>query len=323
MGARALPLARRAAVAAAVAAAFGALSADTALAQEAKPVPGCAGLAFTDPRGDQVDDPLGLGLGSQGPANVDVTGGFFRSDGGVVTANIQIADLTMDVPEAATGVSYYMYYSVGDALRFVSAESDGETVAYSFGRLDPASGLFTTEGETRGRLFPGPDGVVQVEVPPPAGGSAGTTLASPYAESDSQTFLLVSPADQAPDNLLGQNFTVGACAEVAPPGTSARPAVLPLRLPAGIGSASRASRTRSLAIRVRATRTIASLRVVLRRRDGKGPALARGARRRLRGTATLRLRVLRPLRPGRYSLQATGVVTGRRMSAARRVTLRR
>jgi hypothetical protein len=322
VGARPLPLA--AALAAAALAAAVALPAATATAQdEAKPVPGCAGQSFTDPRGDQVDDPLGLGLGGKGADNVDIVGGFFRQDGGVVTANIQVANLTMDVPELATGLNYYMYYAVAGALRFVSAESDGETVVYSFGTLDTNTGLFMTDGETRGKVFPGPDGVIQIEVPAAAGGKAGTILASPYAEADNQTLLLVSPADQAPDSLRGESLGVGECTEGAPAPAPVQEAALPFRAPAVLGSAARANRSKSLAFKVRATKTITGLRVVLRGADGKGRAFASGRRSWLRGTATLRLRVLRKLRPGAYSLKATGAVAGKTATVAQQVTLRR
>ncbi len=323
MGARPLPLAAVAAVAAALAV----LPGTPATAQGPdKPVPGCAGQSFSDPRGDQVDDPLGLGFGSKGADNVDVTGGFFRFDGGVVTANIQVANLTMDLPPLAMGINYFMYFTAGGALRFVSAESNGETVTYNFGTLNRSTGLFTTDGQTRGALFPGADGLIQIVVPEGAGGKAGQTLASPYAEADSQTLLLVSPADRAPDAENGTSFAVGACAEgdsgVAPaPKTRGR--VLPLRIPTVIGSAARANRSRSLSFRVRATRAISGLRVVLRARDGMGRAFASGRLRSLRGTATLRMRVLRTLRAGSYSLRATGTVAGRRAVVARRVTLRR
>ena len=206
MGTRPLPLAALAAAAAALACA-------PALAQdEVKPVPGCAGEAFTDPRGDQVEEQL-VGLGQRGPDNTDITAGFFRVDNGVVTANIRVADLSTTAPAFTSGLGWFMYYVANGALRFVAAETERGQVTYSHGTLDRSSGLFTTDGPTTGRFFDGADGVVQIQIPDAAGGTPGTMLTSPYAEVDIRTLLIVSPADQAPDTLRGTNYTVGACSD--------------------------------------------------------------------------------------------------------------
>jgi hypothetical protein len=307
----------------ALAAAAVALAAAPAVAQDpVKPVVGCAGEAFTDPRGDEVADPLGLGFGGGPAPNLDVTGGFFRTDGDVVTANIRIADLSTGAPGFAEGVGWFMFYIAGGALRFVAAETGrGEEVTYAYGTLDRSNGLFTNDGATTGRLFGGPDGIVQIEVPPAAGATPGATLGMPYAEADVRTFLVISPADQAPDDLRGANYTVGACSESG--GQALPPAVLPVRAPAVLGSAKQANRTRRLAFRVRSSARVTSVRFVLRPRSGRGRALATGRLRRLNGAATLRMRVLRPLRRGTYALKAVGTVAGARATYARQVIVRR
>lgn len=307
----------------ALAAAVAALACAPALAQDpVKPVAGCAGEAFTDPRGDEVADPLGLGLSRGRAANADITGGFFRTDGGVVTANIRVADLTTAAPGFSEGLGWFMFYVFDGALRFVAAEtgSAGE-VTYAYGTLDRSSGLFTNDGATTGRLFGGPDGVVQIEVPPAAGGTPGSTLGVPYAEADVRTQLVISPADQAPDDLRGTSYTAGACRDSG--GRGPAPAVLPLRTPVVLGSANRANGTRSLVFRVRSSAPISSARFVLRPRSGRGRALATGRLRRLDGAATLRMRVLRPLRRGRYALKAVGTTAGARATYARQVIVRR
>src|SRR5439155_27320316 len=100
---------RRAGLASSIALAAAALACSAA---SAAPAPGCAGLAFTDPSGDAVDDSL---LVAEQPAspNLDVLAGFFNDDAGAVTANIQVANLTVDVPATATGVDWYMIWTAG------------------------------------------------------------------------------------------------------------------------------------------------------------------------------------------------------------------
>src|SRR5213596_795092 len=96
------PLPGRAGLATLLALAASSLACPPALADA--PAPGCAGTAFTDPAGDSVDGSA-FAVDAPGGPNVDVISGFFLDDGtGTVTANIQVADLTTDVPAGATGV---------------------------------------------------------------------------------------------------------------------------------------------------------------------------------------------------------------------------
>jgi hypothetical protein len=97
---------------------------------------------------------------------------------------------------------------------------------------------------------------------------------------------------------------------------------LPLRAPLVLGSARSANARHRLAFKVRATRTITNLRLVLRRSDGRGKAFASGGAKRVRGTRTIALRVLRRVTPGRYALQATGTVGGKRLKTAQQVRVR-
>jgi hypothetical protein len=322
VGAGALPV--RATLAAALAAAFVALPAASATAQDVpKPEPGCAGTTFTDPRGDQVDDPTGLGVGAKGGDNVDVTSGFFRYDAGVLTANIQVANLTLDVPADATGVVYYFYFAIGSTLHWVNAESDGTSVAFNFGTLDPNTGVFTLQGATEGRLFLGPDGIVQIKVPPATGATPGTVLGTPFAESDSQLLVLIAVADQGPDGGRGgATYTVGECSSApAPSPAPTAPSKLPFRAPSSLGSARKANAAKAIVFKGRATKPITDLKVLLRGRSGKGSILASGGLARISGTKTVRLRVKHRLRKGTYTLKASGIVGARRLAVTRRVTL--
>jgi hypothetical protein len=299
----------------------------------AKPAAGCAGLAFSDPTGDAVTDALGLGIGPQGPPNIDITGGFFRYDGATLTANIQIADLDdsvsgiggewngRDVSGGLTGLNYYFFYTASGKSRFVTAVKSGESFSYHYGTFDDSTGVFTVEGPTKGKIFAGPDGIIQMEVPAAAGGAPGTILGSPFAEADNRVAVLVSPADTAPDSRHGESYTVGQCVEGATAGVQQARPQLSLRAPSVLGSARRANARKSISFKVRATKPITDLRVVLRRADGRGKALASGRLKRLSGVGTIRLRLLRPVKAGTYSLQSSGVIDGVRARRTQRVRL--
>jgi hypothetical protein len=332
--------ARRGLVVAALATGLAAVpGAPAGAVDQVKPSAGCAGLSVTDARDDQINDLIGLGLGSKGSPSMDVTEAFFRYDGTTLTANIRIADLD---PMAAgpstsingqasglTGVTYYMFFGVNGATRFVSASFDGSAFTYGWGTFDQSSGVFTPGGTTAGKIFEGQDGIVQIDVPAATGATAGTVLAAPHAESDSRLVLLVTPADVAPDSGRGESYTVGQCVDgvgtTKPPTTKpqASGARLPFRAPLDLGSAARANKRKALVFKVRGTSTITNLRVALRRSDGHGKAYAAGGLKRLRGTATLRLAIRRPLKRGIYSLQAIGTVGGKRKTVAQQVRLRK
>src|SRR5688500_12254190 len=95
-------------------------------AQDPKPVP-CNGLLIKDSAGDQDVAPIGGGgaggpLASKGPDNIDIRGLFFNLTPGadgkpVLTANVQITNLTKDVPpEAHEGEVRYLvdFATLGD-----------------------------------------------------------------------------------------------------------------------------------------------------------------------------------------------------------------
>lgn len=327
--------ARSALVGAVLAAGLAALPAAPAGAQS-KPAVGCGGQAFTDPSGDQIADYIGLGVGPTGPPNTDIIGGFFGYDGKTVTANIQIADLDLSqagiagqingqdasVPGGLMGTDYNVFYTLDGKTRVVTAARTGTTFAFHFGTYDDNTGLLTTDGDTTGRIFDGKDGVIQIDVPPKAGGFHDKVLAAPYAEVDNRLAALASPADIAPDNGRGASYTVGACIDGAP-GVGPRPTVrLPLRAPLVLGSARVANARHRLSFKVRASGTITNLRLVLRRADGRGKAFATGGAKRVRGTRTVTLRVLRRIKPGTYALQATGTAGGKRLKVAQQVRVR-
>ena len=106
----------------------------------------------------------------------------------VLTANIQVKSLDQTIPSGDTGASggvwYYAYYVHGGAVRFVRAAIQSDGVTYAYGTVDPDVGVYTTDGDTVGNLFEGPDGVVQIDVPEEAGGKLGETLKGVLATTE-------------------------------------------------------------------------------------------------------------------------------------------
>src|SRR3954471_1563817 len=188
----------------------------------AAPVPGCAGTAFSDPAGDATDTTAFVT--QDGQPNLDVVSGWFLDGAGAVTANIQVATLNTDVPDTATGVDWYMVWTnAAGQLKFVRASvAPGGAPAFSYGSVTVTGNntLYQDDGETGGQFFPGPNGVVQIQVPSDL---AAGTLKAPHAltaaEQQFETPALsggrLATADNAPDSGGGNDYAVGACTSAA------------------------------------------------------------------------------------------------------------
>lgn len=212
--------------------AFAALAAaTTAGAQEERPAPSsCAGLAFEDAAGDQkVSVGLATVGGQQIPPpspqkakdNMDLRAGFFTYDSdGRLTANMQVTELTKELESGANGASWYFYFDVGGATRFVRASvDDAGTVDYAYGTLgavDSENPGNNDDGPTSGRFIEGKDGIISIVVPVTDMALAGETLGSPNAQAklafQTPAGGAVPTADTGPDNGVGTDFEVVPCA---------------------------------------------------------------------------------------------------------------
>lgn len=277
----------------------------------AKPDPGCAGLAFSDPSGDQVD-PFGTA-----PANLDVTGGFFKYDGTTTTANIRIANLSQDVPAYATGLDWYFVYTVGSTTYYVDASVDFTGVtSFGYGTYDSTNGYVETD-TMPGKFFEGPNGIIQLAVPSAVKGGEGNVLRSPYVDATESYSVpgvggFVQTADNGPDSLSGHTYTVGSCeaGEIAPPTGRAgnHTSTLRIRLLSKRARAARARKGRTLALRLRSTERITHLAARIVSGSAVHPTVyGTGRLTRIDGRATLRVRLRRSLRHGTYRLDLTGV----------------
>jgi hypothetical protein len=345
---------RRFVLGALIAAAAAALLATPAWAA---PVPGCAGTAFTDAAGDATDTTV-PGVDGKGQPNLDVLSGFFLADGGTVTANIQVANLTTDVPATATGVDWYMIWTnAAGALKFVRASvAPGGDPAFSYGTVTvtDANTLYTDDGETSGQFFTGPNGVVQIQVPADlAGGTLKAPHAATSAEQDFDTGAGISggrlaTADNAPDEGGGSDYAIGGCTSTptttpapdvggpspvastpagqapssAPSGSSAPARPAALHVAVRRTSARTVSRRHALTVAVSTTAPLTQVKALLL--DRRGKKVGSGALARLSGKGTLKLRVRRTLRKGTYTVRVTGRDgSGTVVSKLARVTLAR
>jgi hypothetical protein len=321
-----------------------------------KPAP-CAGIHFTDPGGDQeLASFQGFGP-AESPENADIKGLFFNFKDGVLTANIQIANLTTEVPSPPTsngGLYYYVIYDYKGAVKFVAAHNTGSAIDYEFGTIDPEVGTYTTDGDTKGAFFEGADGVVQIEVPGDVGGKAGEVLKGSVANVDGidigtdHANGLNNHADIAPDDTSssapdGKDYTVTACPAAgapaatpaptaAPPvtgggGSAAPPAaadtVLPVTFGNSLGSAKKAKKGKKLTAKGKASKPISGLVVQLKKNGGKGAALASGKAATVKaGSFKVSLKLKKKLKKGVYTLIATGTVDGKKLQYGQKVGLK-
>jgi hypothetical protein len=335
----------------------------------AAPTP-CGGTPLlTDPAGDQVYDPSGLNRTSgpgtkKTPDNTDLRSVFFNyradKDGNpVLTANLQVANLTTTLPSSSDsqgGIYYYAHWSFGGQSVFVKAVNAPSGISYSYGHLDDSSMAFitySTDGPTKGAFFEGPNGIVQIDVPKALGGELGKKLGGALGVVDYiqgaddnggvNVHVDVAPGTAAsvtPQTPNGKTYTVVDCATAAltPPaagggagggpagGASKLKALLPFKASIVIGSARKANRKRTLRFKVRATKKITGLRVQLKRASGKGKVLATGTLKSIKGIATLKMKLAKGAKlkkKTKYALVATGTVDGERLSAGQRVKVKK
>jgi hypothetical protein len=293
-----------------------------------KPTPGTGEMLITDAAGDQ--DP--------GGTNQDITGVFLNYKDGHLTANIQIKNLSKELPDQTDsqgGAYWYLWYTDGDTRRFVKAvNADGSTITYAYGEVDPLGlGAYLPDGDTTGQFIEGPDGIVQIEIPADAGAVAGNKLTGIVATADDITGLndvvgLNSSVDFAPDDgtsidasTPSVDYTVTACPAAPPSGGATTPPAggsttpttteLPLTVKKVLDGAKKAKKKKALRLSVSTTDTITDLSVSLKNK-GKIYASAKVAS--VSGTATLKLKLKAKLKAGSYSLVAKGTVNGAKLS---------
>jgi hypothetical protein len=290
---------------------------------DTKPTPTCAGMDFTDPKGDAAIDFVGLGIGAMSaPDNLDITGGFFKYDAdstgtASLTANIQVSNLSKEIPTAADASSWTFRWTVAGTVYYLLAEvgSDG-TPTFEYGTVDGVQ--LTKAGNTKGKFFEGVDGVIQIAVPQ-AGTKAtdGAKLTTPYTTA-SATYgpgpSLLITADNGPDSQAGKTYEVAQCPSIATPSTSTpgtgtettpgtSSGVLPVTLLTSSARASKAKKGKSLSFKLKSTEEITGVTAKLK----KGSTFYGTANlAKVNGSATLKMKLKKALKKGTYKLNLTG-----------------
>ena len=156
-------------------------------AQDPVPQPCGSDVFQTDPKGDQVIGPVLGGpplIADPGPDNMDIRRVFFTTRDGKTSANIQITKLDKTVPETISTpqFSWYIYFDpTEEGYEGIRAETDGTAVKFTAVKRAVVGVLITRSEEAiTGKLFEGPDGVVQIDLPA-ALAKPGRTLEGVYA----------------------------------------------------------------------------------------------------------------------------------------------
>jgi hypothetical protein len=293
----------------------------------ATPTPDCSGVIITDPAGDQgipQGDPGVVLL--PGTDNVDLRGVFFRYDTDSdaktpVTANIQVTNLSKDLPLGASALSWYVEWTVADTVYYVKADmDDAGAVVYDYGVDDPTTGL-TSSGATTGKFFEGENGVVQIRVPQSgAKATDGNVLKTAEAHTSATIPGLLVFEDSAPESGTAKSYTVGQCPgeSTAPPATGTTPpasasTTLPIKLITSSAKAAKNKKSKSLSLKLQSTEEVTGIKGTLKKGS---TSYGSGKLSSLSGKGTLKLKLKKKLKKGSYKLKLSGTVAGGARSAS-------
>lgn len=305
-------------------------------------------LAFKDPANDRgTTDGNVQGAGVATTDSSEILRGFLKYDAAkgadALTYNVVVKDLKAEVPTGATSLSWVSYYRTpDDTLHFVRAIADFTgAIVYEYGNFTPnplglvLSGLSLYEGDTTGKLFEGPEGVVQIVIPA-AHAPVGTKLATLYSTttqgrtlptafppqvSRGLSVIVDTAPDDAPETAPG-TYTVAPCAvvPVVPgPGSVGTPTgsapTLPITLVTkSAKAAKKKSKSKTLSLKLKSSEQITNIAAQLL----KGKKVAgTGKLAKLNGTGTLKLKLKGKLKKGSYTLNLVGNrSSGERATAA-------
>jgi hypothetical protein len=298
----------------------------------ATPTPDCSGIVLTDPSGDQGIPQGAVPIIPAGP-NLDLTGVFFRYDAGTdakspVTVNIQVANLSKDLPLGGSAASWYAEWNVADVLYYAKADmDDGGAITYDYGIDDPNLGL-TSSGATSGKFVEGEKGVVQIVVPQSSATKAtdGSVLKQTEAHTSVTLPGLLVFADSAPDSGTAKNYTVAQCpgAETAPTApttttTTTQPDVLPITLGTSSAKASKGKKGKSLAFKLKSTEEVTGITATFKKGS---TSYGSGKLAKLKSSGTLKVKLKKALKKGTYKLQLKGTTAAGKGKATFSVKVR-
>lgn len=289
-------------------------------AQDAKPSPtsGCTGLYLDDREGDQT--PPFLPAPGAGPQNMDIKAAWVRylpGEKSPMRVNIQIADLDTEIAPGQAAHTYWFTWGPAESGMIVLAQLDSSGAWTYFQGTQSPDG-FSIEGPTTGRVFPGPDGIVEIDIKQRVTKFSGSMeVEARYAQTDGGQPILVYNADAL---LIADEWSTASCAAAPAPAPAGSPAPTASGLGVTLGATSAKARGKRVAVTLNSSGPVTGLRArLLRRRT----SVASGRLARLEGKGKLRLSGRRALRRGTYTLAVTGTnAQGQKASVRLRLRLR-
>jgi hypothetical protein len=193
----------------------------------APPKPCTTASFLADPFGDSLISPTPVvsvnPLKQPGADNMDLGGFYLTSDeNGTAFVNIKLKNASLAMPAKTTSLSglayYFSYRNVDGVERFVSATisndptslddptpntdvaaTDGK-LTFGVGNIDTKTGSYSSTGSGAGTLFPGANGVVQIQLPDVFGGDTiGDLVLVAAGRADAVAVSSLPRADEAPD----------------------------------------------------------------------------------------------------------------------------
>lgn len=286
----------------------------------AKPV-ACLPAVIEDPAGDATDV-QGIGPGA---TNLDILDAFVLSDGAdkPVTVNMSIANLDRSAPPGATTPVWNFDWVFDGTSYYIAVTSfGGGDPTFTFGQRVDAVATTVSQpiGETTGTLYEGEKGVVQVVIPPDAGGKVGSKLDGLLVRTGRGEIIpgvgrgLQFFQDTAPDAGEGPDVVLEACP----------PPELPVTAAAKAGSAKKAAKRKRVKLFLQATAPVTGLtaKLVKSGQGEGGAALGQATVERAEGTVKLTLKLARKpkVKKGAYDLMLEGTLADGR-KAKKTVTL--
>ena len=211
----------------------------------------------------------------------------------------------------------FKFLTPDNATHFVRAVLDSSgTAAFEYGTLDetvPVFPRYVPDGDTPGKFFEGPEGVIQLVVPPDFA-KPGTSLKSVVGEVQ-LTFQIVPSSIQTPtrgvgyvyDETAGKTIPIAECTPEAAPGGGAvlggATRSLPVKLSSTATTAKKVKKAKSLSLKLKSTEKITSLTAKLLK--GK-TSYGKGSLAELNGSGTLKLKLSKKLKKGTYTLNLVG-----------------
>ena len=289
--------------------------------------------------------------------NMEIKGFFMKHDASkgaeATTVNIIVKDLNTALPTGNTSINWTLKWVFADTQYFVRAVADySGSEAFEWGQYVPTglevglSGSFMYQGPTPGRLFEGPDGVVQLVIPQDIGGKLGSDLTSLEVSANTGKSAVPVAATTPSrgvayenDGVAAGKWKVDACSGAAPlglppvlgtqttvstagGGTGVTGTTGPAALPVKLTTAKvKAPKGRTLVLKLASTEKVTGL--VAQLRSAKGGTVGKAKLASVGGKATLKLKLAKKLKKGKYTLDLVGKdAAGTQRSTSAALTVR-